>query len=217
MLYLYCGTRTNHEGARVQWSPSIRADTRGCTMSEAWKQWEGQVVDAKFPLQQYVGGSEHSAVFLTERGEPSQKVAIKFIQVDDSDTESQISRWKRASQLSHPQLLRLFESGRCHLGDFDLLYVVMECAQENLSQFLPQRPLTPAETRDVLEPVLEGLAYLHREGFVHGHIRPSNIFAIDDEVKLASDVVSLITEVQEKWGETFVEDSQKAAGPSARQ
>ena len=162
-------------------------------MSEAWKQWEGRVVDGKFPLRQYLGGSEHSAVFLTERSDPPQKAAIKFIQVDASAAELQLSRWKRIAQLSHPHLLRLFECGRCRIGDFNLLFVVMEHANENLGEFLPQRPLTPAETRDVLVPALEGLGYAHRENFVHGHIQPSNILAIDDQLKLSSDTLSPVS------------------------
>ena len=159
-------------------------------MSETWKQWQGQVVAGKFPLGQYLGGSEYSAVFLTERGEPTQKAAIKFIQVEESEAELQLARWKRASQLTHAHLLRVLDSGRCHLGDFDLLYVVMEYAQENLAQFLPQRPLTPAEARDVLVPTLSALAHLHAEGLIHGHVRPSNIMAIDDCLKLSSDGIS---------------------------
>ena len=82
-------------------------------------------------------------------------------------------------------------SGRCRLGDFDLLYLVMEYAEENLAQFLPQRPLTPAEARDVLAPTLEGLAYLHAEGLIHGHLRPSNIMAIEDCLKLSADGIYL--------------------------
>jgi len=166
----------------------------GAPMSETWKQWEGQVVDAKFPLSRYLGGSEHSAVFLTERGAPPQKAAIKFIQVDEPDAELQLFRWKHAATLSHPHLLRIFESGRCRLGDFDLLYVVMECAEENLSQFLPQRPLTPAEARDVLTPTLQAITFLHGEGLVHGHVRPSNILAIEDQLKLSSDGVFSIAD-----------------------
>jgi TonB family protein len=163
-------------------------------MSEAWKRWQGQVVDGKFPLRRYLGGSEYSAVFLTERGEPAQRVAIKFIQVDDAEADAQLSRWKRAAELSHPHLLRVFDSGRCRLGDFDLLYAVMEYAEENLAQFLPQRPLTPAEARDVLAPTLDALAYLHTEGLVHGHVRPSNIMAIEDCLKLTADGTSPIAE-----------------------
>ena len=167
-------------------------------MSESWKQWEGQVVDARFLLRQYLGGSEHSAVFLTERGTPPQKAAIKFIQVDEPDAELQLFRWKHATKLSNSHLLRTFESGRCHLSNFELLYVVMEYAEENLSQFLPQRPLTPAEARDVLAPTLQGLAFLHGEGLVHGHVRPSNILAIDDQLKLSSDGVLSIDEHAEQ-------------------
>jgi serine/threonine protein kinase len=167
-------------------------------MSESWKQWEGQVVDARFLLRQYLGGSEHSAVFLTERGTPPQKVAIKFIQVDEPDAELQLFRWRHAHNLSHPHLLRTFESGRCRLSNFELLYVVMEYAEENLSQFLPQRPLTPAEARDVLAPTLQALAFLHAEGLVHGHVRPSNILAIEDQLKLSTDGVFSITEHAEQ-------------------
>src|ERR1700756_1562655 len=167
-------------------------------MSESWKQWEGQVVDNRFLLRSYVGGSEHSAVFLTERGTPPQKVAIKFVQFDEPDAELQLFRWKHASKLSHPHLLRTFESGRCHLGDFELLYVVMEYAEENLSQFLPQRPLTPAEARDVLSPTLQALAFLHGQGLVHGHVRPSNILAIDDQLKLSSDGLSSVSDHAEQ-------------------
>ena len=183
-------------------------------MSEAWKQWQGQVVDGKFPLRQFLGSSEYSAVFATERREPAQKAAIKFIQVNEAEAESQLARWKRAAQLSHPHLLRVFDSGRCRLGDFDLLYLVMECAEENLAQFLPQRPLTPAEARDVLAPTLEGLAYLHAEGLIHGHLRPTNIMAIEDCLKLSADGVYLgavHTESTEASGENA--PSATLAGP----
>lgn len=163
-------------------------------MSESWKQWEGQIVSARYLLQRYLGGSEHSAVFLTTRGTPPQKVAIKFTQVDEPDAQIQLSRWQHATKLSHPHLLRTFDCGRCRLGDFDLLYVVMEYAEENLSQFLTQRPLTPVETRDVLTPALEALAFLHGEGLVHGHVRPSNVLAIEDQLKLSSDGISSLTE-----------------------
>jgi TonB family protein len=181
----------------------------GVTMSEAWKQWEGRIVDGTFPLRQYLGGSEHSAVFLTERGKAAQKAAIKFIQLDETRADLQLSLWRRAAELGHAHLLRVFEFGQCRVDDFDLLYVVTEFANENLSQFLPQRPLTPAEAREVLSPILDALTYLHRESFVHGHLQPSNIFAVEDQVKLSTDgvseiraAVSEISDAKETHGET---------------
>jgi len=44
----------------------------------------------------------------------------------------------------------------------------MEFAEEDLSQILPAR-LTPAETRDVLEPVLASRLISTGKGLIHGH------------------------------------------------
>ena len=154
-------------------------------MTESWKRWEGQVADGQFHLRQYLGGSDHSAVFQTERD--SQKAAIKLIAADPDSAETQLSRWRQAAKLSHPHLLQIFQMGRCQLGDMNLLYVVMECAQEDLSQILPQRALTQAEVRDMLGPVLDALGYLHAASFVHGHMKPANIMAVDEQLKISSD------------------------------
>jgi TonB family protein len=75
-----------------------------------------------------------------------------------------------------------------------MLYAVMEFAGEDLSQVLAQRPLTTGEAREMLEPALRALEYLHREGFVHGRLKPANIMAADDQVKLSSDSLRRIGE-----------------------
>jgi TonB family protein len=158
-------------------------------MTESSKQWEGQIVAGIFPLRQYLGGSEHSAVFLTEHGEERQKAAIKLTPADPSTADSQISQWEAAAQLSHPNLLKLLDGGRCRIDGNDLLYLVMEFADENLSQILPERALTVDETRDMLGPVLDALQFLHGKGFVHGDVKPANILAIGDKLKLSSDAI----------------------------
>jgi TonB family protein len=158
-------------------------------MSQAWKKLEGLIVDGQFPLQQYLGGSEHAAVFLTQSSSPQpQKAAIKLVVADPVNAERQLSRWRGVAKLSHPNLLRVFRAGRCRLNKSDVLFLAMEFADENLAEILPQRALTAEETRAMLEPVLDALAYLHAEGFVHAHIKPSNILAAGDQLKLSSDV-----------------------------
>ncbi len=166
-------------------------------MTEASKQWEGQIVEGIFPLRQYLGGSDHSAVFLTEYSEGGQqKAAIKLFPEDSATADSQISSWEIAAQLSHPNLLRLFRGGRCRIDGNDLLYLVMEYAEEDLAGILPQRALTPEETRDMLCPVLDALEYLHGKGFVHGDLKPANILATGDHLKLSSDAISRVGESQ---------------------
>jgi len=164
-------------------------------MAVTWKQFEGQIVDDEFPLEQLLASSEHSAVFLTQHGDlQPQKAAIKLIHAEPATAELLLSRWRLAAQLSHPNLLRLLDFGRCCLEDANFLYVVMEFAEEDLSQILPQRALTPAETRDMLEPVLDVLVYLHGKGLIHGHLKPSNILATSDQLKLSSDTLASIAE-----------------------
>jgi len=157
-------------------------------MAEVWKKWEGQVVNEEFPLLRYLGGSEHSAVFLTKRADREpQDVAIKLILANAENPELQLSWWELAAKLSHPNLLRLFQMGRCQLEGTELLYVVTEYAEESLSQILPYRPLTPTEARDTLQPLLDALGYIHAKGFVHGHIKPANVMAVGDLIKISSD------------------------------
>ena len=42
----------------------------------------------------------------------------------------------------------------------------------------------------MLRPVLDALGYLHKNGFAHGHMAPSNIMAIGEQIKLSSDTAS---------------------------
>jgi TonB family protein len=163
-------------------------------MSEFWRQCEGQVIDNRFRLRHYLGGTEDSAVFLTQLAEPqSKKAAIKFIPAGPN-ADLQISLWRRIMQLVHPNLLRIYDIGRCRIENRDRLYVVMEYAEEDLSQILPQRALTGSEAREMLEPVLDALVYLHSFGYVHSRIKPSNILATADQLKLSSDTLFPIGE-----------------------
>lgn len=153
-----------------------------------WKDWEGRILHDQFPLESYLGSSESSAVFLTRYGDGAQQAAaIKVVLADSVDREILLPQWERIAALSHPGLVRLFDMGSCQSGGAALLYLVMEYAEESLADVLRQRPLTPAETREVIEQVLNALEYIHSCGLVHGCIRPSNILGVADQLKISSD------------------------------
>jgi len=155
------------------------------SMTEAWTQWRGQVVDDKFPLLQCLCGSDQCAVFLTSLNQ--QKAAIKLIPSVPGSPVEQFKAWQAAAKLSHPHLLKLVRAGQWTKNGQSFLYVVTEFADEDLSQILPQRALSARETRDMLRPLLNVLAHLHQNNFVHGHLKPSNILATGDQLKVSSD------------------------------
>jgi TonB family protein len=159
-------------------------------MSERWKKWEGQPVEGKFVLGQCLASTEFHAVYLTGLPDfPGQKAVLKLVAAGSPAAEAQLGLWKRAAHLTHPNLLTIYDAGRCRLDDLPFIYAVMEFAEENLGEILPQRSLTAEEVRDVLDPALDVLVYLHGKSLVHGHLKPSNILATHDRLKLSSDSI----------------------------
>ncbi len=155
--------------------------------------WLDQVIDGKFTLLRWLGSTGQGDVFLTElQGPGTQKVAIKLVPAATKGAEDCRLRWKAAMSLSYPHLIRIFQTGSCKFNGAETLYAVMEYAEEDLSQILPQRALTPTETAEMLAPVVDTLSYLHGKGFVHGHLKPSNIMAVDDRLKLSCDSIQTI-------------------------
>jgi len=159
-------------------------------MTESWKALEGHTVDGRFRLESWLGGSDHSAVFLTLVTD-SRKAAIKLTPADPKGAEKQLLLWKMSREVTHPNLIRVFATGRCELDGADLLYQAMEYAEENLAQIIPERALTAEEARAMLPPVLRALQSVHDKRYVHRHIQPSNILAVADQVKLAGDGLSV--------------------------
>lgn len=167
-------------------------------MSEIWKQWEGQVVDHKYQLREYLGSTDHSVVFYAEYRDPEPcKAVVKFVPGNLPHAEELFADWKRATQLNHSNLLRIYATGRYKMEDTEVLYAAMEYAEENLGQILPQRKLTMEETREMLGAVAGALGFLHSQNLTHGHIKPSNIFATGDQLKVSSDTIQPVSEQRE--------------------
>ena len=150
--------------------------------------WVGRVIDGRFTLLQWLGGSARSSVFLTELpGPQARKAAIKLIPDEAGDAEAHLAGWAATRSLFHSHLMRLILTGRCQSEGTAVLYAVSEYADEVLSEILPERALTPAEAKEMLAPVIDTLSYLHAKGLVHGRLKPSNILAVDDRLKLSGD------------------------------
>src|SRR5262249_11107814 len=159
-------------------------------MSEQHRKLSGQSVAGRYILGNYLGGTDHSAVFATEIVHArSQKVAIKLIPATGIIIARQLNRWRALAALSHPNLLKIVDYGRCDL-DGVYLFVVMEFGDEGLGAMLQERARHDGATRGILEPVIETLAFLHEQNLVQTRVHPGNILATGDQIKLSSDSIS---------------------------
>jgi len=88
-------------------------------------------------------------------------------------------RWsEQQSLLDHPNLLRALALGT----EAGRLYLVVEDARgRRLTDVLGDAPLEPDEALNIVHQIAEGLRAVHRQGVVHGHLKPSDIIVTSDQ------------------------------------
>jgi len=165
-------------------------------MTPDWKQWEGRRIDGRFTLQRCLHSGPYNgldgAVFLTEHG--GGPAAIRLVAADPKSAEPLLKRWNQAARLSHPNLAKLREVGSCRSEGTEVAFEVTDYGEETLADVLKDRALDAAETRQVLEPLLGTLGYLHSNGYAHGRVSPANLMAVGDTMKLSSESIARIGE-----------------------
>jgi serine/threonine protein kinase len=165
------------------------------SMSAVWAKLEGHAVNGTFPLLRHLGGSSHSVVFLTESAKLGRaELALKLVPAVPALAQLQLARWRASAALIHPRLIQIHEAGECQIGDRQFLYVVTDYADQNLAQLLERRALTEDETREMLDPVLDALAFLHERKLVQSRMKPPNLLVVADQLKLASDTIRPFSE-----------------------
>lgn len=150
------------------------------------QEWEGLTVDGKFALLEWLGGSSDRDVFLTLR-QGAHKAAIKLIRAEGNEADALLTHWEIAKTLSNRHLMPVLDCGQCTIQDTQMVYVVTEYAERVLSQFIQHRALGADETKDIVQAVVDALAHLHGNGIVHGHLKPTNILIVNEELKISTD------------------------------
>lgn len=133
-----------------------------------------------------LGDGTYGSVMLARKQDTSQLVAIKrmkkkFYSWDECVNLKEV---KSLRKLNHPNIIKLKEVVR----ENNQLYFVFEYMKENLYQMLKDRDrlLSDSVVRNIIYQVLQGLAFMHKNGFFHRDLKPENLLCTGpDLVKIA--------------------------------
>ena len=151
-----------------------------------WSDYEGKTIDT-YPLGQLIRPEGRSAFFLT-RTETGTPDVIRLTESLNDEAEM-MERWRQVSELKQEHLVKIKRFGQTKFESTPLAFALMESSDGSLAEILRERPLTPAETREVATSVISALRALHENGLVHEHVEPANVMAVGEVVKLRSDCV----------------------------
>ncbi|MGY1499539.1 serine/threonine-protein kinase [Streptomyces sp. QTS52] len=137
-------------------------------------------------------GDAAEAAEASSGAEPEYRVALKFLPTSglaprQAERLAETARREIdfGSRAHHPRLMRLLDS--VVLGDTGVpgldgaVVLVMERAESSLQDLLDASGGSPLpEAERLLTEVCEGLAHLHRLGWVHGDLKPDNVLIMAD-------------------------------------
>ena len=154
----------------------------------------------RYRFEQPLGRGGMARVYLVHDLVNDRKVALKVLNPELSKTVGE-DRFRReirvASQLDHPNILRVLDSGQVE----DLLWFTMPYVEgEDLGDLLLNEETLPlARALAITRAVGAALALAHEQGVVHRDIKPDNILLEGDRVMVADfGVARAVSDMHEK-------------------
>lgn len=140
----------------------------------------------RYTTLKQLGDGTYGSVVMGKSNESGELVAIKrmkrkFYSWDECMNLREVKSLKK---LNHANVVKLKEVIR----ENDQLYFVFEYMKENLYQLMKdRRKLFPESViRNISFQILQGLSYIHKNGFFHRDMKPENLLCMGPElVKIA--------------------------------
>ncbi len=138
----------------------------------------GVVLDGQYQIESLLGKGGMGAVYLARHILLGDRVAIKILPPEVRNNADWLRRFRREGQaarrLRHANAVAVHDLRTAADGT---IYMVMEYVEgQTLDAELKQRGrFTPAETFEVLEPIMSVLNTAHAMGVVHRDLKPENI------------------------------------------
>ncbi|HTU45610.1 MAG TPA: serine/threonine-protein kinase [Bryobacteraceae bacterium] len=134
-----------------------------------------------YRLIRFIGEGGMGAVYLAERRDAGNQVAIKFLLhagLSPARRERFAREIKLLGKLKHPAIARLYDAGTLEDGT---PWFVMEYVEgRRLVEYCPQAARTGDELIHLFRRVCEAVQYAHGQEIIHRDLKPSNI-VVDEQ------------------------------------
>lgn len=136
------------------------------------------ILPSRYKIVRLLGQGAGGAVVLAEDSLLGREVAIKILNLDDTNDERLKTRFlqeaKALATLDHPNVLKILSSELTENGH---PFHVMEYLHgTTLSEQMKGEPLSKQLFFEVFTQIASGLACAHNAGIIHRDLKPSNIF-----------------------------------------
>jgi serine/threonine-protein kinase len=147
----------------------------------------GNIIAQQYEILDRISEGGMATVYTARRMADGSIVALKVLREQYASDAEFIERFQReakaVSELAHPHMVRVYDSGR----DGSVHYIAMEYVEgANLKEYIRREGrLAPERALQIAAQVCEALEFAHSHNIVHRDIKPQNILLTrDGQLKL---------------------------------
>lgn len=152
----------------------------------------------RFEIVGEIGSGGMGVVYKGRDPKINRLVALKVVRpvmgtAKSADQEQAISRFhveaQAAGQLSHPNIVTIYDVGEEVTSEGTLVYIAMEFVSgKGLDHHIANKTFITLEQKiQVIKQIAEGLDYAHKKGVVHRDVKPANVIITDDGIPKLTD------------------------------
>ena len=174
----------------------------------------GTIIDGRYEIESEQSRSSSSKSFVANDQRSGSQVILRLFSAEASAQYGAelLAEAVEVSEISHPHIVRLTNSGRTKVNDTERVFTVQERLTGGSLQDMIDRNrlLTPSQALVVGLEVCRALDYAHKRGMSHHDLRPSSIlFGEDRKVRVADfGVSSVIAEMA--WADDAMVSQERA-------
>ena len=129
-----------------------------------------------YQLVEFIGETDNAIVYKGFNPSMNRYAAVKVLKPGASRDPATVQQFLQqsgfAAQIQHPNILPVFDSGQVEGVTYQASqYFEAGLLRDGISEFY-----NPQVALGLIKGVTEGLEYLHAQEYVHGNLKPTNIF-----------------------------------------